>query len=100
MVFHRGVAIFFITKGGATRSSGQFEASIRNDVRREKWKKHMVPVITTGCLKLDWVSNSSPHLGLHLQSVLLLSVAKLQHRLEQISLCVLSGESIAWGIVE
>lgn len=56
MVFHRGVGIFFITEGGATRSGGQFEASVRNDVRREKWKKHVVPVITTGCPRLDWVS--------------------------------------------
>lgn len=44
----------------------------------------MVPVVTTGCLRLDWVSNSSPHLGLHLQSVPHPSVAKLQHRFDQI----------------
>lgn len=30
------------------------------------------------------MSDSLPHLGLHLQSVSLLSVAKLQHRFEQI----------------
>lgn len=59
---------------------GHSEASIRNDVMREKWKKHLEPIITAGCLRLDWVSDSSSHLGLHLQSV----PAKLQHRFDQI----------------
>lgn len=49
MVFPRGVGIFFLTKGRATRSSGQFEASIRNDARREKWKKHLVAWGWTEC---------------------------------------------------
>lgn len=63
---------------------GHSEASIRNDVMREKWKKHLEPIITAGCLRLDWVSDSSSHLGLHLQSVPDPSVAKLQHRFDQI----------------
>lgn len=63
---------------------GQSEASIRNDVMREIWQKQVVPIVTTSCLRLDWVSNSSPHLGLHLQSVPHPSVAKLQHRFDQI----------------
>lgn len=59
MVFHREVGIFFVTKGCATRSSGQFEASIRNNARREKWKKHL----------FAWGWTEDPHLGLHLQSL-------------------------------
>lgn len=51
--FIEGLGFFFITKACATRSSGQFEASIRHYVRREKWKKHMVPLTITGCLRLD-----------------------------------------------
>lgn len=82
----RGLGIFFHNERKCYKERW-FVGSLKQASEKMLWerrKKHVVPVLTAGCLRLDWASDSAPHLELHLQSVPRPSVVKLQHRFEWI----------------